>query len=265
MLDKKLQTLSIITNDLIEVPLFKEFPSDELQSLDLAVSDEDSLRARVADLCNILDRINKKELDKYSGVSTKGSRECLICLMKKMLPDEHIKIDQTIDLPIGMVLLFRGYITHRRNRGINKALSFFELELPLTDYSSAWDKLYCRFNESIDNCIEILNNAATKINFKQNEIDDQLMNILEERAIRKYEYLLEDPTIKGMLLYLMSEGMAIDSDLSKLFKLEIKELRNILLPLVPNILKVSYHNSVDTMISVNDYSKKMLKEYYFPE
>ena len=265
MLDKKLQTLSIIINDLIEVPLFKEFPSDELQSLDLAVSDEDSLRARVADLCNILDRINKKELDKFSSVSTKGSRDCLICLMKKLLPDGHIKIDQTIDLPIGMVLLFRGYITHRRNRGINKALKFFEIELPLADYKIAWDKLYFRFNEAIDSCIEMLNSAATKIDFKQNEIDDQLIEILEERVINKYEYLLENPAIKRMLLYLLSEGSAIDSDLSKFFKLEIKELRNVLLPLVPNILNVSYHNSTETIISVNDYAKTLLKTYYFPE
>ncbi len=265
MLDKKLQSLSIIINDLIEIPLFKEFPSDELQSLDLAVTDEDSLRARVADLCNILDRINKKELDKHSGVSTKGSRECLICLIKKILPDEHIEIDQTIDLPIGMVLLFRGYITHRRNRGISKALEFFDIGLPLTDYKIAWDKLYFRFNESIDNCIEMLNSAASRIDFRQTEIDDQLMQILEERTIRKYEYLLEDPIIKGILLYLISEGSAIDSNLAKLFKLEIYELRNILLPLAPNILKVSYRNSVDTMISVNDYSKKMLKRYYFSE
>jgi len=196
MLDKKLQTLSVIINDLIEIPLFKEFPSDELQSLDLSVSDEDSLRARVADLCNILDRINKKNLDKYSGASTKGSKECLICLMKKMLPDEHIKIDQTIDLPIGMVLLFRDYITHRRNKNIKKALIFFGIELPLTDYNYIWDKLYFSFNESIDNCLEILNNAATKIDFKQNEIDDQLLNILEERAIRKYEYLKVGRSLK---------------------------------------------------------------------
>ena len=265
MLSKKLQNLSIIINDLTDVPFFKEFPSDELKSLDLAVSDEDSLRARVADLCNILDRINKKELDKFLNVSSNGCRECLICLMKKIVPDEHVKIDQAIDLPLGMILLFRGYVTHRRNRGIKKAIDYLDIEFPIADYKIAWGKLYFCFNESIDNCIEILNHAAVKIDFKQNEIDDQLMNILEKRAIRKYRYLLEDPNIKGMLLYLMSEDSVIDSNLSKMFKLEIKELRNTLLPLVPNILKVSYHNSVDTILSINEYAKTMLKEFYFPE
>lgn len=262
MLDKKLQTLSKIINDLIEVPLFKEFPSDELQSLVWAVSDEDSLRARVADLCNILDRINKKALDHFSGVSTKGSRDCLICLIKKILPDEHVKIDQMIDSPIGMILLFRGYITHRKNRGIKKALDFFDIDLPIVDFKGTWEKLYFHFNESIDNCIEMLNTVATKINFKQNEIDDQLKNILEERTIRKCSYLLEEPNVKGILLYVMAEGSVIDSDLSKLFKLEMTDLRKTLLPLVPNILKVSYHNSVNTIISVNNYALDMLKEFY---
>lgn len=136
MLDKKLQNLSIVINDFIEVPLFKEVPSDRLRSLGLAVSDEDSLRARFSDLCNILDRMNKKELDRFTDVSTKDSRDCLICLMKRIVPDEHVKIDQTIDVPLGMILLFRGYITHRRNRGIQKPLNslpnFYEFFFAIT-------------------------------------------------------------------------------------------------------------------------------------
>lgn len=53
--------------------------------------------------------------------------------MKKIVPDEHVKIDQMIDLPLGMILLFRGYITHRRNKGIHKAADFFDIKIPITD------------------------------------------------------------------------------------------------------------------------------------
>jgi len=265
MLDKKLQNLSRMINDLIEIPLFEEIPSDELQSLTFAVSDEDSLRARVVDLCNILDRINKKALDQFTGVSTKGSKDCLICLLKKMLPKEHIRIDQKVDSPIGMILLFRGYITHRKNREIKKALDFFNIKLPIVDYKDIWGKLYFCFNESIDNCTEMLNLDATKINFKQDEIDDQVKKVLKERVIRKHGRLLEEANVKQILLYIMAEGTVIDSDLSQLFKLEISDIRNLLLPLVPSILEVSYYNSVNTKIEVNDFALRMLKELYFKE
>jgi len=265
MLQKKLQALSRIIFELTEIPLFIEMPSGELNSLDVAVTDEDSLRARVADICNLLDRLNKREIDRFTGVSTKGSRKCFICLLKKLLPNEHNSIDKHIEFPLGMILLLRGFLTHRKNKGIKRALEFFEIKPPIQYHQTLWEKVLFHFNETIDHSIEILNFDASKKDFRQDEIDDQLRIVLEEKLIRRYSYLFEEDNVKSLLLYIMSKGTAIDAELSRLFKLDISELRESLLPLVPNILRISYYDSEFTKITINDYALEILKDFYFKE
>jgi len=265
MLNKKLQDFSRMINDFTRIPLFEEIPSNELHSLTIAVSSEDSLRARVTDLCNILDRINKRALDQFTSVATEGSRECLTCLLKKLLPNDHIMIDQKFGEPIGMILLFRAYFTHRKNRNIKKALEFFNVEFPINDHGQTWEKILVRFSESIDFCLEMLNRKATMVNFKQDEIDGQLMTILQERLIEKYRGMLEEANIKRILLYIMSEGLIIDSELAESFQMDLADIRALLLPLAPNIVKVSYYNSETTSIKINEAILKPLRELYFGE
>lgn len=265
MISKKLQRLSRLINELTGVPLFAEIPSEELNSLGITVIDEDSLRARVADLCNLIDRINKKNLDRFTCVNTKGSRECFINVLKKLLPRDHNLINKQIDQPLGMILLLRAFLTHRKNKAIDKALQYFGIPFPIENFKETWEKVLFRFNEIIDQAIEVLSSDGLKADHKQTEIDEQLMIVLMKRLVDRYRGILNDGNVKKLLLFIMSEGTVVDTDLSSSFGLRLSELRELLLPLVPGVLSVSFHDSESTNLGIKDHALPILKEFYFGE
>lgn len=265
MIDKKLQILSRLVKELIGISLFGEIPSDEIRSLDLPVSNEDSLRGRINDIVNLLDRINKKEIDKYTNVKTKGSKESFICLLKKILLNEHNSIDENIDFPLGMIFLLRGFLTHRKNKNIKKASEFFEITLPIRDYAGVWKIVLSNFSIVLDQSIELLNSSILKKDFKQTEIDDQLLEIIKRKLILRFESCFEDDNIKKLLLYILSNKSVIDTDLSQLFKLNVNDIRALLLPLIPHILNIVYLDENATKIVINDFAVELLTDFYFGE
>lgn len=265
MIDKKLQDLSTFILERAGFPLFNSLPIEELESLKKDVDDEDRFRARLSDLCNLIDRINKKDIDKFIGVKTQGSRTAFINLVKKLFPDEHNFIDERVDRPLGMTFLLRDYLTHRRNINAQKAYDFFELSDPIKDNRAAWERVIYLFNQLIDDVVQLLKRQPLAHLTKQEEIEQELKEVLDDRLVKKYRYVFEEENAKKLLLYILAEKNVVDSELAKKFKMEVSELRELLLPLIPDILRVRYLDNNSTEIEIKDYALEILKDYYHKE
>lgn len=265
MLTAKLQTLSRIIFEITETPLFEEVPTKEIASIEKDVVDEDSFRARLLDLCNILDRINKRQLDRITGIQSNGSRNCLVNILKFIATDQHPKIDEYVGKPIGMILLIRGYLTHGKNRNFPKALEFLEIENIAEDYPETWRKILDVFHEAIDASTSIFTNFIMQSYHKQAEMDESVIQVLNARLLSRIGYLLDNDNVKRMLLFMLSEKTILDTKLADVFGMEVFELRNLLLPLVPHIMRVRFYDRSSTTITINKNAKELLFNKYFQE
>jgi hypothetical protein len=264
MLSQKLQALSRMIFDITSFPLFVEVPAAEISSVEKHVTDEDSFRARLTDLSNLLDRINKKQIDKTTGVSSAGSRDSFVILLKYLIKDEHAIIDEHVGTPLGMILLTRGYSTHRKNKNISRALAFFDIEDIAIDYVISWEKIIHVFNGVIDMSLELLSASLSKSYYKQQEIDESLREIMNVRLLNRYGHLLSTHSVKQVLLCLLSEKLAVDTWLAERFGMEIGQLRKLLLPLIPHIVKASYNDRASTKIAINKNAAELIMGLYFP-
>ena len=109
MIKEKIQLLSKLIYESISISLFSELPLTELELITNNVDNIDSLRSRINDICNIIDRINKKEIDKYTNVKTTGSKQTLINLLKTILQMAHDQINKSIENTLDIIFLVRAY------------------------------------------------------------------------------------------------------------------------------------------------------------
>ncbi len=262
-LENKLELTALKINSLIDIPLFSILPLAELDSLNKEVSDEDSLSLCINSLCNLFDRINKKELDKFIGIdNSSGSRDCFVKLLKKLLPTNHNKIDENVDKPLGMILLLRAYFIHKRNSKIKKAEEYFEIKFPIKDYSSLWNKVYYQFSSVLDIVNELLDEKENP-NYKiQESIDDETTILLRDNFINKHSTLLNDISVKKVLLFLYSEKSMSDCDVAKEFRYPVYELRELLLPCVPSLIYPQFIDKKSTMISLTPIGKSIIESLY---
>jgi len=245
------------------IPLFVELPISELEALNEKVLDEKSLKIGLIDFSNLLDRINKGELDKYNGIGkSTGSRDCLIKFLKKLSASNHNKIDEYIDKPIGMILLLRGYFTHRKNDNIKKAEKYFDVKFPIDNYEYLWAKILFYFNSTLDIINELLDEKENPISRHQENINEDIATLLRADFISKHSSILNNPSMKKILLYLYIEKEAPDCDMAIEFRYDIAELRELLLPLVPSLLFPKYINSKSTMVSLTSFGKSIVKQLY---
>ncbi|MEL7981530.1 hypothetical protein AAG584_15895 [Vreelandella titanicae] len=262
-LEALFESLSIKVHEQTGLNLFKEIPLSEIRSMSSDVDNEDSLRVRITDACNIFDRINKKNIDQYLSVSSKGSKTTFINLMKHICKNDHVLISQEIEKPLGMIFLLRGYLVHRRNSNIKKGLDYFQLSLPLSDFQGIWNKviaILCQLLELADNAIQ---RARNDIKLKQDEIDTDLQEVLARRMLKKYQYILDGNKSKPIILQLISSGHLSDTELATQFNLDVLKLRELLLDLVPHIISIKHRDMESTELKIDDHVVPILKNHYF--
>lgn len=257
------ESLSTKVHEQTELSLFKEMPLSEISSASLDVDSEDALRARITDACNIFDRINKKDIDRYLGISSEGSKATFVNLMKHICRNEHAMISEEIEKPLGMVFLMRGYLVHRRNKSLKRALDYFQLSLPLSDSQDTWNKVLTVLCQSLELANHAIQRVTENKNFRQEEIDAYLQEALEQRMLRKHQYILDDNDAKPIILQLMSSGPLSDKELASQFKLDIFNLRVLLLGLAPHVIEVNYKDMESTELQVASHALPILKTHYF--
>ncbi len=262
MIKEKIQLLSKLIYESISISLFSELPLTELELITNNVDNIDSLRSRINDICNIIDRINKKEIDKYTNVKTTGSKQTLINLLKTILPMAHDQINKSIENPLDIIFLVRAYYIHGRNKNITKALAYLEIDsVSLDNFPLVWNKIYFLFYSIIDSIIEILQNKGNS--FTQNTIDDKTRKMLIAFTFKRFDQTLNMPQIKGVLLYLLSENEILDLKLAEHFNISIDELREDLLCLYPSFIDFKYYDEQSTVITLNKEIMQPLKQFYF--
>ena len=117
---------------------------DELSSIQEDVEIEDSLRAKLADLCNIIDRIDQKKLNTFSScLDSKGSKMSLTNALKKGFPTQHSLINE-IESILDMVFLARDFFIHRRNRSKTKLFDFYAISEESSP-KEIWIKIYEKY------------------------------------------------------------------------------------------------------------------------
>lgn len=262
-IEVKLEIISSRVNAISGIPLFAELPVSELETLNKKIFDEDSISIGINSLCNLLDRINKKELDKYNGIGkSNGSRDSLIRYLKKILPSNHNKIDEYIDKPLGMILLLRGYFIHKRNNNIRKAEEYFLIKFPVNNYSDLWSKVLYQFNTSLDVIKELLDEKENTVLKQQENINDEITTLLSANYVTKYDHRLKESSVKKILLYLYTEEESMDYDIAKEFRYDIEELRELLLPFIPSLLYPKYIDLKSTLVCLTTFGKSLVENLY---
>lgn len=263
MIETKLQTLSKIFVEVVGIPLFSEMPLKELEYLKKDVLNIDTFTLSIKELCNLFDRINKSEIDKYLGnIKSQGSKECLVNLLKKMFIDNNYIINSQIDNNLGMIFLLRAYYIHNKNRNIKKAEEFFEFRFPVDDYSDLWNKVLFCFESTLDIIIELFNNKQIERRLQQNEFEEKMIPLLRFEYIKRNKRIFNSNSVKILLLFLYSHDKITDIELAKEFRYSVLELRELLLPIIPALILPSYVNKHSTLISLTDLGRELIKKIY---
>lgn len=252
----KIQKLSIMFNDKFRFPLFSSLPEDELNNISENVESQDSLRAKAADLCNIIDRVDKKRLDAYIHISTKGSKASLISALKRCFPDQHSSLNE-IESNLDMVFLARDFLIHRRNRAKGNLYTFLNIA-ENSEPRIFWSKLIEKFELILDKILKIFDDNSNLL--KQNDIDNSSIGCLKKGFLEKNRLLIEKN--RSYLAYMLSFRSFIqDLNLAKEMNVDIKKLREDLLFLYPGIIEITYNDESSTNISIKDDIREELENF----
>ena len=248
MVVKKLQKISISFNDKFGFPLFNSMPKDELSSIQEDVEIEDSLRAKLADLCNIIDRVDQKKLNAFSScLDSKGSKMSLTNALKKGFPTQHSLINE-FESVLDMVFLARDFFIHRRNRYKTKLFDFYAISEESSP-KEIWIKIYEKYEYAIDIILQVFENDEKKI--KQNDIDDKSIKILKKGVLEKLKESIEQ--LRPYLAYMLSTRNSIqDNILAEKLGVDVKTLRKDLWNVYPNLIKISYNDEFSTNVSIKE-------------
>lgn len=254
-----LQKISTQFLEIASIPLFSGLPNKEIESISKRVNSLDTLRCRLIDTCNIFDRINKKQFDKFTGVETKGSVISLDNTLKKLYPEQHDMIN-AINEKINIIFLMRDYFTHGKNRNIKKAFSFLSIDGETNSYKTIWKKAYDHLITIFQDILDLTDFDVEVI--KQTQIDEDTREFLEIMFINHNKYKLDDNELKKYLSYLLNVSEVNDIELSKTFNVDIFTLRNTLLSLYPEIIEIHFCDLESTVITIKEEWKNVIRNYY---
>lgn len=240
--------------------ILKEFDLTNIINLKKEVTDLDSLKLRITDITTqIIENFNKKELDKDSGINSKGSIESLKNFLKHNYSEESLHIDENIHNNLWAIYNLRTNFSHKKNRNYKKALRTLNLNESETDVKVIWQA-----------SLEALNTAFNNINhliLRTPEKDDYIY--FEEFTIKKLKadhrvtisHLINYyPEAEPYLLYLLSKTSVSDIVLAKVFKHTVDDVRETLYPLTGDVILYSYKDEQSTEIYISNEVKEILKE-----
>ena len=248
MVVEKIQKISISFNDKFGFPLFNSMPKDELSSIQENVEIEDSLRAKLADLCNIIDRIDQRRLNTFSScLDSKGSKMSLTNALKKGFPTQHSLINKFESI-LDMVFLARDFFIHRRNRSKSKLFDFYAISEESTP-KEVWTKIYKKYEYALDLILQVFENDGKSL--KQNDIDDKSINFLKKGVLERHKEPIDK--LRPYLAYMLSTHDSIqDINLAEKLGVDIKTLRKNLWEVYPCLIKISYNDESSTNVSIKE-------------
>ena len=258
-LGERLQKISSNFYDVCEISFFPYLLNQEITNLSKPVLGIDSLRTHAIDLCNIFDRVNKKAFDKFTGINSKGSKTSLINILKILRKDDHDDVN-TISDHLDMIYLFRDYLTHGKNKNINKASDFFKCNIKHDPPKVIWQKITISVDDLLSKIEDFLIRPTEQLH--QRSIDDDIFSVLIKNEIDLAKATLFDPKIKRILTYLLTENKILDIELAKIFEIEIGRLRGDMLVIYPKFIEISPRDRASTFVSIKQIFRDELKNFY---
>lgn len=259
MIQEKIQTLSTCFQDTTNITLFGELPLKEISRLEELVSNEDSMRTRLQDICNIFDRINKKELDKLYSNKSIGSKACLINTLKYFFKSEHDFINE-LELKLDYLFLIRDYYTHGKHKHIKKASEFLNIDFSKDEVSLIWEKVLKLFEDFLVNTINLFENKVKLL--QQEKVNEDIKDFISLLLMEKIKSKIDEPEIKKYITNLLLSKPQIDSKFAENFDISVEQLHNDLWYLYPEILNIEYFDNENTLISIREEIKDLLIDYY---
>jgi len=233
----KVGVVAKMFDDDLGAPLWGTPPVDPLVDIARAVTTSDELKSRIASLTASFEHFNKKDFDKIVGTPSEGTRKAFVAFLKFRVPDDQIRIDREVAEPLDLICLLRDYLIHARNRNYKKALVFFGLSDPISDFSRAWSSVLFAFSEVLDRLLEIVS-ARQQPRIAAGPLMDETLDLVVASIQREKRHVLETPKVASLLREIVSQGAILDADLAGIFGLEVEGLRRLLFPLSESVLIV---------------------------
>lgn len=260
MLLKYTEKLSEVFYDKTQISLFKQLPNKEIENIKYKKDiDKDVLVSRLNDLSNFIDRIDKKEIDKFCKQKSEGSKKTLINVLKFLFKDLHDEINN-IDENLDLIFLLRAYYTHGKNRNIKIAFEKLNINEDNPSFEEIWNKVLLLFEEILLSIISLFETKHNEI--IQAELDTNISNLLLNNALNNNSHILKDKYYEKYILHLIYSKNIIDKSMAKDFNISINQLRTDLLALHPTFLKIDFNDYDSCKISIKDIFKEKIIEYY---
>lgn len=235
-----------------KVPLFLNFDLVSVFNLSTPVVDQDSLKGRLTDLVTqLIENINKKELDRLTNIDTKGSLLSLEMFLKRQFSEDTEQIEQQITTKLWAIYNIRTEYVHKKNRNFNKALEILSLDGKNLAPKNVWNSCIAATNEVLANLIELIFQVSSK---QDNEffIDIAIEKLKTEARIEVINLLSDYPSTEAYLHILINKNGILDTHLAELLSQDITIVRKNLYPILSQVILYSYKGNGTTYVRIID-------------
>ena len=243
-----------------KVSLFLNFDLTAVLSLSTPVVDQDSLKGRLTDLVTqVLENINKKELDRLTKINTKGSLLSLEVFLKKQFSEDVQVIEEQILSKLWAIYNVRTEYVHKKNRSFKKALELLNLDEKDLAPENIWTGCLIGLNEALTSLIELIFQVSSKQ--ENNYFVDLATEKLKTEARINIINLLSSYPITEAYLHILSnrEGL-LDTELAELMGQDITTVRKNLYPLLSQVILYNYRGNGTTYLRIIDEVLSVVKE-----
>ena len=246
-------------NENFKVLLFINFDLATVLSLSTPVVDQDSLKGRLTDLVTqLLENINKKELDRLTKINTKGSLLSLEGFLKKQFSEDVQLIEEQIISKLWAVYNVRTEYVHKKNRAFDKALVLLNLNRKDLAPENIWNGCLIGVNEALTYLIELIFQVSAK---QENDyfVDLATEKLKTEARINIIILLSSYPVTEAYLHILLNKEGMVDTELAELMGQDITTVRKNLYPLLSQVILYSYRGNGATYIRIIDEVLSVVK------
>ncbi len=238
--------------------LFRSYNLKSIMNLKKDVNSFDDLTIRLKDLvAQLIENINKEELDKAINCSSKGSRISLENFLKAKYKEDTKMIEDEIIINSWALYNLRTEYVHERNRNYKKALKILKLkETDLPQY--IWKICIRSALNSFSKMLTLIMQGKFE---KDSEYFIELAKekLKTEAKIKVGVLLAENKSSEAALHILINVKRLLDIELAKMLGQNVVELRKNLYPLLSNIILYSYHKD-GTLVWIIDEMIPLVKE-----
>jgi hypothetical protein len=255
----KLQALAEAFEQRFGMSLWRTPPTLEISELNRAVTDMDSFKARLFSMVAIFDGLNRRDFEKQTGIASKGSRDAWFTFLKDQFQNEHPRIQDDIETPLGRIAQLRSCLAHARGKDCKRAFKYFDIVEPIEDPTNAWEKVAYRFAEIIDVALGLVRSRPAPV-LTARELTDAPLRALVKATYERFRSLIEDESVAPILREIAHHDTVLDTVLAARFNITVEELRSRLYFLLGPLIHVRPNDNASTHVSIPEPFREFLQD-----